>query len=205
MDVRHGDNCLRINGGKSVRHDNISPRPAKKTLSELENAWEEALAEAKQRARAAGRTDIADYLDLKRRNDLLRRTATEWLAERFTTLAGVANRGGASIQIETLSEHRFMSGHATMVGSKLTLRCGVRALAVEAGWPRTPRDGFIRGGGLARANFKHFGRKHFDAELWLEQTSKGNPRWLIARKSGDRAPLSEDHLREHIALLIGPN
>jgi len=171
-------------------------------LTELEDAWEQALADAKQRARVAGRTDIEDYLDLRRQNDLRRRTATAWLMNNLTTLAGDANRRGAAIQIETQPEHRFMLGHATMVGNKLTLRCGVRALTVESGWPRTPRDGFIRGGGLARANLKHFGRQESDAELLLARSSQGAPQWLVIEKSGARISLTENHLREHISILL---
>jgi hypothetical protein len=172
-------------------------------LTDLDHAWEQALEDAKQRARAAGRRDLEDYLDLKRRNDLLRRTATEWLGQTLTVLAGEANRRGAPIQIETQPEHhRFMLGHATMVGSKLTLRCGVRALTIECGWPRTPRDGFIRGGGLARAHLKHLGRKQLDAELLLASSSGGAPQWLLIKKSGSQVRLTEDHLREHISFLL---
>src|SRR5438552_1276586 len=167
-----------------VQQTNIVRAGNRNALTELEDAWEQALADAKQRARAAGRRDIEDYLDLRRRNDLLRRTATEWLTNTFTTIAGDANRRGAAIQIETQHEHRFMLGHATMVGNKLILRCGVRALTIESGWPRTPRDGFIRGGGLARANLKHFGRKQSDTELLLERSSNGAPQWLVIEKSG---------------------
>ena len=69
-------------------------------MSELDEAWELALAEAQTRAHVAGRRDIADYLGLRRRNDLLRRTGTNWLIEEFVSLAGKANRAGASLQIE---------------------------------------------------------------------------------------------------------
>ena len=185
-----------------MRHDNICRARKRKALTELEDTWEQALADAKQRARATGRRDIEDYLDLRRQNDLLRRTATEWLTNTFTIIAGDANRQGASIQIETQQEHRFMLGHATMVGNKLTLRCGVRALTIESGWPRTPRDGFIRGGGLARANLKHFGRKQCDCELLLLRSSQGAPQWLMIEKSGDQISLTENHLREHISILL---
>jgi|SRR5215510_1576634 len=171
-------------------------------VTELNDAWEQVLNDAKARARAAGRRDIEDYLNLKRQNDLLRRTATEWLLNTCLLLAGEANRRGAPIQIETQSEHRFMLGHATMVGSKLTLRCGVRTLSIESGWPRTPRDGFIRGGGLARANLKHFGRKRYDVELLLSRSSSGTPQWLLLQKTGDQILLTENHLRDHISILL---
>lgn len=38
-------------------------------MSELEDAWELALADAQLRARAAGSADIAEYLTVRRRND----------------------------------------------------------------------------------------------------------------------------------------
>src|SRR5258706_8413302 len=74
---------------------------------------------------------------------LLRRTAIDWLTATLTALAGEANRKGAGIQIERQDSHTFHRDSATMVGTQLTLRRGVRALAVESGWPRKPADGFL--------------------------------------------------------------
>lgn len=172
-------------------------------MSELEEAWEVALAEAKQRARGAGRADIARYLDLRAKNDLLRRTAIDWLAATLTSLAGEANRKGAGIQIERRDSHSFRRGSATMVGSQLTLRRGVRELSLESGWPRQPGDGIVRGDGLACANIKHFGRPRSNAELMLARSAKGLPRWLVIEKTGAQTPLSEARLREHFSLLLG--
>ena len=171
-------------------------------MSELEEAWELALAEATRRARSAGRADIARYLDLRAQNDLLRRTAIDWLTATLTSLAGEANRNGAAIQIERQDPHRFRRGSATMVGIQLTLRRGVRALSIESGWPRTPRDGIVRGNGLACANIKHFGRHRSNAELLLARSSDGAPEWLLIEKTGDQTPLSEAHIREHFSLLM---
>ena len=84
-------------------------------MTELDEAWELALAEAKRRAHAAGRADIAEYVNLRARNDLLRRTGIDWLLKSLTTLAGEANRRGAGIQIEQQDAHRFRVGSATMV------------------------------------------------------------------------------------------
>ena len=78
-------------------------------MTELDEAWEVALAQATQRAQGAGRADIARYLDLRRRNDLLRRAATEWLLDAVFSLAADANRAGASIQIE-----RIEAGHPAL-------------------------------------------------------------------------------------------
>lgn len=170
-------------------------------MSELEAAWELALAEATRRAHAAGRADISRYLDLRAKNDLLRRTAVDWLIATLTSLAGEANRKGAAIRIERQEPHRFRREAATMVGIQLTLRTGVRALSIETGWPRTPRDGIVRGNGLACANIKHFGRHRSNAELFLAR-SHGLPQWLVLERTGDQTPLSEAHLRDHFSLLL---
>ena len=169
-------------------------------MSELDEAWELALAEAHTRAHAAGRRDIADYLSLKRRNDLLRRTATDWLINEFVLLAGEANRSAAGIQIEQKDQHRFARGQATMVGARLILRRGVRELTVESGWPRTPRDGFVRGNGLACANIMHFGQSRLNAELILTNSATGAPQWFIL-KDDARSPLTASDLRRHFSLL----
>ena len=171
-------------------------------MSELEEAWEVALAEAEQRARAAGRREIADYVALRKRNDLLRRAAVDWLVTTITSLAAKANRAGAGIQIEQDDTHRFQVGHATMVGRRVTLRNGVRALTVETGWPRTPRDGFVRGGGLACANLKHFGRPRANAELMLLRSQSDAPQWITIEKSGARSPLTEAQIRAHFFMLL---
>jgi len=183
-------------------HDNITTKAREKGVSELEKAWELALADAERRARAAGRRDIADYVVLRKKNDFLRRTATDWLVATLTALAAKANRTGAAIQIEQDDTHRFRVGSASMAGSRLTLRRGVRALTIESGWPRTPRDGFVRGGGLACANFKHFGRRRANAELLLVRSTAGTPQWFVNEKSGERSAFTETHIRHHFSILL---
>jgi hypothetical protein len=183
-------------------HDNINRLAKEKALNELDDAWDLALAEANERARAAGRTDIANYLDLRRRNDLLRRTAIDWLSKTVESIAADRNRRGAAIQIERHDEHRFKVGNATMRGSQLTLRSGVRAFSIESGWPRTPRDGVVRGDGLAFANFKHFGRRGLDAELLLARSRSGAPQWIILEKTGTRSALTESLIQKHFSFLL---
>ena len=172
-------------------------------MQDLEEAWELALAEATERARRAGRTDIARYLDLRRRNDLLRRAATDWLNQAVLALAGDANRNGAAIQIEQAAAHRFRRGIATMAGTKLILRRGVRALTIEIGWPRTPGDGIVRGLGLACANIKHLGRTRLDEELMLLSSSSGSPQWFIL-KDKQQTLLTESDLLNHFSALTEP-
>lgn len=171
-------------------------------MSELEDAWELALADAQLRARAAGSPDIAEYLTVRRRNDLLRRTAIDWLLNEVVLLAGHANRAGAGIQIEQKEPHRFSRRNATMVGRQVTLRRGVRELTIECGWPRTPRDGIVRGGGLACANIKHFGRRRANSELLLMPLSKGKPHWLVADDDADRTVFAEETLRSHFVTFL---
>jgi hypothetical protein len=180
-------------------------------VSELEEAWALALAEAERLARAAGRTDISEYLALRNSNDLIRKTASDWLLGMFAAAAGAANRAGAAIQISTHEGHRFKVGNASMVGTRLSLGSGVRLLAIETGWPRTPRDGFIRGGGLACANIKHQGIRSANEELRLVLGDSGIPTWMVevrnagkhlARHTDELHEFHETNVKKHLALLL---
>jgi hypothetical protein len=171
-------------------------------VSELDEAWALGLAQAEAHARATGRADIAQYLALRSSNDLIRRIAGEWLLAMFTSAAGEANRAGAAIQISTEDAHRFKVGNAGMVGSSLSLKRGVRKLLVEVGWPRTPRDGFIRGGGLACGNIKHLGIQPANEELRLILNSSGTPSWMVRMKQGRERELHETDVKDHVVILL---
>ena len=174
--------------------------PSQAKMGELDEAWAAALSEAEHRARLAGRKDVAEYLALRNSNDLIRQAGVDWLIAGFTALAGDANRAGASIQISKKDGHRFPMGTSTMVGHLLTLTSGVRTLSIEAGWPRTPRDGFVRGGGLACANIRHMGIKSASDELLLSKSNTGAPAWKSQLKK--RSFVHESDIRRHIAILI---
>ncbi len=165
----------------------------------MDEAWARALAEAERRALDSGRGDIAEYIALRASNDLMRRTGIEWLLSTLTILAGEANRAGNSIRIEKEEGHRFRVGSATMVGTRLTFRSGVRALIVEAGWPRAPADGFVRGGGLACGRIGHFGKRALDEELLLVRSNNGVPEWCVIKEEAARLPLPEARLRKHFS------
>ena len=171
-------------------------------MSELDEAWAVALAQAEQKARLAGRKDVAEYLSLRNSNDLLRKAGVDWLTTSFTTLAGEANRGGSSLKISNQEGHRFHLGSSTMVGILLTLTNGVRTLYVEAGWPRTPRDGVVRGGGLACGNIRHLGLRAASEEIMLLKSDTGAPRWVVMKKRGARTAFTEASLRQHLATLL---
>jgi hypothetical protein len=180
-------------------------------LSELEAEWARRLAEAEQRARTSGRSDVADYLALRALNDVARNVGIEWLLTAFAAHAGEVNRtSGAGLALAHADTHRFRVGNSTMVGRRLTLTAGVRILTVEAGWPRTPRDGIVRGGGLATARISHFGRRRDDDELILVQnagsdaaTTTAPPRWFILDADGARrAVFEEARVGQHVAKLL---
>jgi len=193
-------------GGRFGGHDTIYSRLAplpntfEKKMSELDEAWAIALAEAEQRARLAGRGDVAEYLALRNSNDLLRKAGVDWLVASFTSLAGDANRTGASIQIANTDGHRFRIGTSTMVGRLVSLSNGVRQILVEAGWPRVPRDGIVRGGGLATAQVRHVGIRRADEELLLSRSMAGAPQWT----SLTRRPhvFHESDINRHLAILL---
>ncbi|MGE0244388.1 MAG: hypothetical protein AB7Q37_01985 [Pyrinomonadaceae bacterium] len=115
------------------------------------------LSSASARARESGRAEVADYLDLRSSNDLIRRAGVKWIFDTMLELAAEANRSRLSVTIDRIDPHSFEHAGANIVGSRLEFRHGVRCLTVEAGWTRTPTDGFIRGGGLAIARLRHFG------------------------------------------------
>jgi hypothetical protein len=174
-------------------------------LSELDEAWAIGLGEAEARARAQGRADIAAYLALRSSNDLIRKIAGDWLLNIFATVAGAANRAGAAIQVATDDAHRFKVGNATMVGPRLSLTSGVRRLLVEVGWPRTPRDGFIQGGGLACGHIKHVGIKPANEELRLILDDAGTPSWIMIDPHGSHGESRELHERDikvHVKILL---
>jgi len=139
---------------------------------------------------------------LRATNDLARGVGCDWLFATFNALAAEANRRGASISIVQEDAHRFRVGMSTMVGRKLILRAGVRELVVEAGWPRAPQDGIVRGGGLACARVTHFGDRARNAALLLVQSSSGAPQWVVVDEdTGARAPAHEEHVRRHVVKL----
>jgi len=177
-------------------------------LSELDAEWARRVEEAEARARAVGRGDVAEYLSLRASNDAARAVGCAWLVEAFQTAAGEANRAGASLTVSAEDAHRFRVGNSTMVGRRLTLRAGVRAVTVEAGWPRSPRDGVVRGGGLARARVSHFGDRAAGEELLLVRDADGTPRWLTLENDGaaalrTRQNFSESRARAHVTRLLG--
>jgi hypothetical protein len=171
-------------------------------MTELDEMWAQAIAEAKLKAQALGRGDVADYLALKEANDAARNVGLEWLKDSFLEFAGELNRRGAGLSVEHSDTHRFSVGAATMVGLRLRFNLGVRNLTIEAGFPRTPQDGFVRGGGLACGRITHFGMPKANAELLLIKTNQKAPQWLVINQDNSRSPFAHIDLQRHFAMFL---
>jgi len=68
-----------------------------------------------------------------------------------------------------------------------------------AGWPRTPRDGVVRGGGLAFASIRHLGIKNAGDELLLVKSNNGVPAWKLTE---NKHTLHEADMRRHLKILL---
>ena len=136
-------------------------------MNELNVVWTQMINEALEKARAYGHGDVAEYLTLKATNDKIRQASVEWLFDSMLEIAAFANRNNAGVTIENENPHQFAFKNANLVGSLLRFRQGVRCLTAEAGWTRSPNDGFMRGGALAVARISHFGISRHNTELLL--------------------------------------
>jgi hypothetical protein len=178
-------------------------------MNELDEFWADTLAAAARRARAEGRGDVADYLALKTSNDEIRAAASRWLFESLLEIAHEAMRRGVNLIIENESPHRFEMHRATMVGSLVRFKYGVRRLTAEVGWTRTPQDGFMRGNSLAAARLTHFGQAKHNAELLLLRpndaaAAAAAPQWFtIDAGSGRRTIFDSNNLRRHFEIFLG--
>lgn len=168
--------------------------------------WNEAARGAREKAVAEGRRDVLEYLELREANDRARRIGMEWLFATFLDVAAEANRRGANLAVEKTAPHKFTVGAATMQGEKIRIGLGVRALTVEAGFPRTPADGFIRGGGLAAARVSHFGMAKANADLLLVRANSNStdaPIWFAIDDKNLRQQFSVAHLKKHFSIFLG--
>jgi hypothetical protein len=169
-------------------------------MNELEEMWSSMIARARENALTAGRHDVADYLDLKAANDLVRKTGVDWLFATLMELAA-ANGSQAAVEMERTEPHSFQFRGANIVGVSLGLRYGLRRLTVEAGWTRTPTDGFMRGGGLAFARFRHFGIPQANLDAALFHT-RDTPVWRAIREEEVGAEVRSEHLERHMEILL---
>lgn len=158
--------------------------------------------EAIAKARASGQSDVVEYLELKATNDSIRASSVKWLFDSMFEIASKLNRNNLQITIENENPHSFALGNATLIGSLVHFRQGVRCLSVEAGWTRTPNDGFMRGGILAGARIIHFGIGRHNDELVLARGKEDVANWFTIDKNGKRILLDSNRLNKHFQIFL---
>ena len=172
-------------------------------MHELDEVWENMMNEAIARAKSSGKSDVADYLSLKASNDALRAASVKWLFDAAREIAAEINRRARfAVSIENEHPYRFALGNANLVGSLARFRHGIRCLTLEAGWTRTPGDGFMRGGALAAARIAHFGMTKQNAELVLLRLEDA-PNWFEVNKDGNRSFFDSRNLQKHFQIFLG--
>ena len=171
------------------------------TMNELEKVLIHDLEIAVERAKQTGRFDIAEYLSLKQTNDAIRSESVKWLFETILDIVFTFNRHGAQIKLEQKPNHRFEFGKSNLSGELLRLRQGVRCLSIEAGWTRTPADGFMRGGALACAKLTHFGFSKMNEELALLKFD-GSHQWFSIADERNRISFNVRSLKKHFEIFL---
>lgn len=179
-----------------------SPASILDAMSELDEFWSVQLAAATQNARLSGRADVADYLSLKAENDAIRSVEVERLFKDIIAAAMSDPFLERQIRIERESPHNFRHRNANLVGSLLRLRHGVRCFTVEAGWTRTPSDGFMRLGALVFARITHFGFPKGNMELAFS-CDQSPQKWRIVREEKAAIAFETEDCVLHIKHLIG--
>jgi hypothetical protein len=169
-------------------------------MNEIDEVWQTLMQNAVAEAKNSGRSDIAEYIALKLTNDTIRYESSKWL---FNSLIEIFqnHKNKDAILFETENPHRFEMNNASMVGSRLRFNFGLRCLDVEAGWTRTPADGFMRKNALAVAKISHFGIPKNNQQLILLKT-ESVPRWFIIDANEQTEMLCLGHLRVHFAVLF---
>jgi hypothetical protein len=171
-------------------------------MNELDEIWSQMLEAAIAGSEAAGHGDVAEYLRLKATNDAIRRRSVAWLCDSMIEIVAEADPEFVRFSVERVEPHNFAFRGANMAGSLLRIRQGVRCLTLEAGWTRTPSDGFMRGGALAQARITHFGMPREDRDLMLVRGTD-LPEWYEAEKKGTADVFGSADLRRHFAIFTG--
>jgi len=173
-----------------------------KPMNELDQLWSEKLSAAIENARGTGRADVADYLELKAANDAVRQAGIDQLLGTMIEIATRPAYASKKISVERESPHNFRHRGANMVGSLLRLTYGVRCMTIEAGWTRTPTDGFMRLGALAFSRITHLGIPRANAELILKGSGE-NTLWFTVRDDKADKKIEMEQLNEHFSVFIG--
>jgi hypothetical protein len=171
-------------------------------MNELNEVWEQLIAEAAKNPQAVADQGFAEFIAVKSANDAIRETSVRWLLDTMRQAAEHANLKGVGITIESDDAHRFSTDKMQLGGKMLRFRQGVRSMTVEAGWTRTPNDGFMRGNALAVARITHFGIAKANAELHLLKY-EDRPQWFTVTTIGLRVSFEIQDLIKHFQIFLG--
>jgi hypothetical protein len=170
-------------------------------MNELDELWSAKLANAADNIRSTGKGGLADYIELKAANDAVRLAECEKLFKKFIDAALTAENVERHVNVEHESPHSFQHRNATMKGVLLRLSRGVRCLTLEAGWARTPSDGFMRLGALVFARITHFGMSEKNEELILK-SNDDNVLWSIVKQEKIVDNFIEADIARHIRTFL---
>lgn len=164
-------------------------------MNDLEKLWSLQIEKARLQAIAEGRTDVADYLELRLRNDSIRDAAIDVLVKKMIAISFRCK----GVDIERSDPHKFDLFRASLTGVLFNFRQGVRCLSLEAGWTRTPNDGFMRGGALAFGRIRHFGIPNAGVELGLIKVQT-EPIWFVFEDEKPLEPLKTEMIEEQFRI-----
>ena len=159
------------------------------------------LGQAIKNAAAGGNSDAAEYLKLKAQNDAVREAGVRWLFESLIAIATDRPHALSGVAVERIEPHNFAYEHSNIAGSLIRIRYGVRCLTLEAGWTRTPADGFMRGGSLAIARIVHFGMPRNNSDLMLVR-SADSAVWNEVTAAGDPMLFDSERLQRHFDVFL---
>lgn len=168
-------------------------------MRDIEEIWEETVA---QTLDSAANDVSVDFSTLKNTRDALRETACQKLLEIFRLIGENFAEKGLKISLQHAPTHRFDVQMTSMVGQKLVLSCGIRSLTIEAGYPRTGTDGFMRGNSLAAARISHFGVAQANQLLYLHQLDESEPTWFTSESEFSRKAFEAADVRRHFGILL---
>lgn len=170
-------------------------------MTDTDDLFEQFLAAATLHAPVVRNSSLAGFIALKTANDALRTIHSKRFFDLLTSAAAHAAGKGVAIDVEHADGHRFKIEKMTLAGEVYRFRHGIRCLTAEAGWTRTPSDGFMRGNALAVARLSHFGYARETEELHLLKF-EDEPRWFRVAKDATRISFEPEDVVRHFRLLL---
>ncbi len=171
-------------------------------MADLEDEWSRMISFALDSARKSGKHDVADYLSLRAANDAIRRAGVGWLIDTLARLASNVRHAESFISFDRIDPYSFTFLGSNIVGICLEMRHGVRCLTVEAGWTRTPADGFMKGGALAIGRISHFGMPKANVDIALARDGD-QVDWFVFVEGRMIVRFDESDIRHHLNLFLG--